>query len=105
VACLRGALFDVVAEVDPGSPRFPSWIGFELRAGSGDAVYVPAGYAHGWQALDPGTELLYAVWGLWRPAAERGAKFDDSALSVQWPLPASLVSLRDRQWPDLPCPA
>lgn len=100
VRCIRGRAFDVCVDVRPGSPSFRRWVGVELSAENRVALYVPPGCAHGYQTLEPGTELLYSASAAYAPQAERGAAHDDPAFGVAWPLRDDLtLSEKDRSWP------
>jgi dTDP-4-dehydrorhamnose 3,5-epimerase len=100
VRCVRGAVYDVAADMRGGSPARLQHRGEALTESNGRALLVPGGFAHGWQALTDGARIMYLVGGsLWSPEHERGARHDDPALAVAWPLTASVVSDRDRSWP------
>lgn len=99
VRCTRGAVYDVIADVRPGSPTFLEWSGVELEAGDGRQVFVPAGCAHGYQALREGTEIFYMVSAYYAPESERGIRWDDPAFEVEWPMAPTEVSDKDRSWP------
>jgi dTDP-4-dehydrorhamnose 3,5-epimerase len=103
VRCTAGAAFDVVADLRPDSPTYRKWVGVELTAANRRAVYIPAGFAHGFQTLADGTELFYQMSGFYAPEAARGARWDDPALGIEWPACAGrVISERDRSFPDLP---
>lgn len=97
---VRGAIYDVIVDVRPGSATWGQWHGERLAAGDGAQIYVPEGCAHGFQALDDDTEVLYLSTQPWCPEAERGIRPDDPAIGVRWPLPLGEVSEKDRGWPD-----
>lgn len=99
VRAVRGAVFDVIADLRPGSPTFMRWQGFELREGDGRILYVPPGFAHGFQTLEDGTEVTYQVSHPYTPAAEGGVRHDDPALGISWPLPVASISPKDASWP------
>jgi dTDP-4-dehydrorhamnose 3,5-epimerase len=99
VRCIRGSLFDVLVDVRPGSPTYLSWYGVELSADNRLALLVPEGCAHGFQTLEDDTEALYQVSVPYTPGAEAGLRFDDPALGIDWPLPVSTISDKDRSWP------
>ena len=100
VRCTRGALFDVVVDLRPGSPTQGRWFGTELSAENGVQLYAPEGCAHGYQTLMPDSEICYLTSASYAPAAARGVRFDDPAFGIAWPLPVSAISDADRQWPD-----
>jgi dTDP-4-dehydrorhamnose 3,5-epimerase len=98
VTCLRGAMFDVVADVRPSSPAFGSWEGVELTAENRTCVFVPEGVAHGFETLDDETTLLYHIGAYHEPDASAGVRWDDPALGIAWPLPPVVLSDQDRAW-------
>lgn len=101
VRCIRGALFDVVIDLRPESPSFHQWAGFEIRAASHQAIYVPAGCAHGIQSMEDDTEMLYMVSSCYNGAAEGGMRWDDPFFGVEWPdVGQRIVSEKDQSWPD-----
>lgn len=99
VRCTRGSVFDVVVDLRPGSPTFRSWYGIDLSADNGRMLYVPEGCGHGCQSTVDDTEILYMASACYAPNEARGVRFDDPALRIRWPLPASVVSDQDRNWP------
>ncbi len=101
VRCVRGAVFDVAVDVRPHSPTFGRWEAVELTAENGDALWIPPGFAHGFQALQDRTELLYLMSAPYDPHLARGLRWDDPAVGIAWPLPAPLLSERDRALPGL----
>lgn len=100
VRCLRGSVYDVMVDLRPDSPAHLEWLGCELTPDDRTALHVPEGCAHGYQALEDESELFYLVSEFYAPDAEGGIRFDDPALGIQWPRPVSLVSQKDRSWPD-----
>lgn len=99
VRCTRGAIYDVVVDVRPESPTFGQWVGAELTADNRTSLYVPEGFAHGYQALAEGSEVYYMASRPYVAGAERGLRYDDPALDISWPLEATSVSAKDRTWP------
>jgi len=100
IRCTRGAIFDVIIDLRRESPTFGQWHGQELTPENGLLLYAPEGFAHGYQALDNDTEMFYITSAPFAPAAARGVRHDDPAFGVRWPLPVTLISAADRQWPD-----
>jgi dTDP-4-dehydrorhamnose 3,5-epimerase len=101
VRVLRGAIFDVAVDIRPASPTFKQWVGVELTAANGRMLYVPEGFAHGYQTLDDETEILYFVSTAYSPAHQRGVRWNDPAFGVRWPLGApTKIHDRDRAYPD-----
>ena len=99
VRCTRGAIWDVIIDMRPDSPTYLSHFGVELSAENRSALYVPALCAHGFQTLVDDTEVTYQVGDFYRPGHERGVAHDDPAFAIQWPLPVSVISEKDRAWP------
>lgn len=104
VRCVRGAMFDVALDLREGSPTRHEWIGVELTADNGRALYLPAGIAHGFQTLDDDTEIFYMISRPFHAASARGVRFDDPAFGIQWPLETeAILSPRDGAYPLLKC--
>lgn len=101
VSAITGALFDVVVDVRPGSPTFGRWFGARIDADSHRAIYIPRGFAHGFQTLVDDTTVSYHMTAPYHPEAARGVRWDDPSLGIAWPLEAVIVSLRDRSLPRL----
>jgi dTDP-4-dehydrorhamnose 3,5-epimerase len=101
VRCTRGAMFDVLVDLRPTSAAFGRWYGAELTPENGRMLYVPPLCAHGYQTLVDGTEMHYMASAAFSPEAARGLRFDDPAVGIRWPLPATVVSEQDRRWPYL----
>jgi dTDP-4-dehydrorhamnose 3,5-epimerase len=99
VRCIRGAIVDVIVDMRPDSPTRMQHVAVELTADNKKAFYVPPYFAHAYQTLADDTEVLYQVSGSYEPTAERGLRYDDPALGIQWPLPVSVISAKDASWP------
>src|SRR5262249_43008860 len=99
VRCTRGAIFDVVLDVRPGSLSYGKWYGAELTAENGRMLYVPEECAHGYQALKDDTEMYYMTSQFYTTSAVRGVRFDDPTFAIQWPLSPTSISEQDRNWP------
>lgn len=98
VRCTRGAIYDVIIDLRPESPTFKQWIGVELTAENHRMLYVPEGFAHGFQTLEDNTEVFYQVSEFYHPESERGVRWDDPAFNIEWPLPVTVVSEKDQRW-------
>jgi dTDP-4-dehydrorhamnose 3,5-epimerase len=96
VRCSYGAVFDVVLDLRPDSPTFLRWESFELRDDSCRSIYIPAGFAHGFQALSEPADVAYRIDRPHDPAEDIAIAFDDPQLAIPWPLPPTLLSERDR---------
>jgi len=104
VRCTRGAMFDVALDLRPGSATFRRWVGGELTAENGRALYIPEGCAHGFQTLMDDTEVFYQIATPWHPESARGARWNDPAFGIRWPLAdAAILSPRDAAYPDFKC--
>ena len=95
VRCTQGAIYDVILDIHPASPTFKQWVAVELTADDRRALYIPAGFAHGFQTLADHTEVLYQMSEFYHPESARGARWDDPAFGITWPLPNPIVSQRD----------
>lgn len=99
VRCLRGEVFDVAVDLRAGSPTFLEWHAEILSGENLRALFIPEGFAHGFQALTPDCEMLYLHGEVYSPECEGGLRHDDPALAIAWPLPVSELSARDRNHP------
>lgn len=101
VRCTSGGAHVVIVDLRPQSPSHREWVGVELSRANGRLLYVPEGFAQGYQTLVDGTEVCYQMSHEYMPAAARGIRWDDPAFAIEWP-PAEhrLISERDRAWPD-----
>lgn len=99
IRCVQGKVFDVMVNIRTGSPTFMKWHGVELSKENMRMVYIPEGFAHGFQALTDNAELSYLSSAFYSPEYERGLRFDDPALAIKWPLPASAISPKDQSYP------
>jgi dTDP-4-dehydrorhamnose 3,5-epimerase len=100
VWCTKGAIFDVYLDLRPGSPTFLKWEGYELSGENGRQLYIPAGCAHGFQTLTDDAEIFYRISQFYAPEASTGVRFDDKAFGIEWPLPVTVMSDKDKAWPD-----
>lgn len=96
IRCIRGKVLDVIVDIRRDSPTFLQHIGVELSAENMHMIYVPRGFAHGFQTLEPDTELIYHHTAYYAPEAEGGLYFADPALGINWPLPPAVLSDKDR---------
>lgn len=96
VRCIRGRVWDVLVDLRAGSPTFMQWHAQELDMQAAHMLVIPEGCAHGFQALEPDSELLYLHTAFYTPGAEGGLRHDDPALAIPWPLEAVEISSRDR---------
>ena len=96
VRCTLGAIFDVAVDLRVGSPSFGRWFGVELTSDSKRQIYVPEGFAHGFQALTDVVEVQYKQTAFYTPATEGTLSWNDPDVGVQWPLPDPQLSNRDQ---------
>jgi dTDP-4-dehydrorhamnose 3,5-epimerase len=99
VRCIAGSLVDVIVDMRPDSPTRLQHVAVELSAANRRSFYVPPYFAHAYLTLEDDTEVLYQVSGAYAPAAERGLRFDDPALGIDWPVPVTTISGKDASWP------
>jgi dTDP-4-dehydrorhamnose 3,5-epimerase len=101
VRCTRGAVYDVIIDLRPDSTTFMRWLGVELTEENRRMLYVPEGFAHGYQTLVDGTETSYQVSRPYAPKAEAGVRWNDPAFGIEWPPAARrILSPKDKAWPD-----
>lgn len=100
VSCLRGAIFDVVIDLRVGSPTRGRWQGFELSSENRNQIYIPFGFAHGFQTLTDRAEVGYLISEFYAPEAASGVRYNDPAFSIKWPLPVVSISEKDTLWSD-----
>lgn len=99
IRCLQGRVFDVAIDLRAGSPTFLHWHGVELHEDGGLQLFIPEGFAHGFQALTDNAQLLYLHTAAWNRQHEGALRHDDPALSITWPLPVTMVSEKDLHVP------
>jgi dTDP-4-dehydrorhamnose 3,5-epimerase len=105
IRCTRGAIWDVIVDMREDSPTYLQSFGIELTADNRTALYVPQLFAHGYQTLTDDTEIVYQVDEFYAPQHERGLRYNDPALALEWPLPVGVISKKDDSWPLLNVPA
>jgi dTDP-4-dehydrorhamnose 3,5-epimerase len=101
VRCTRGAAIDVIVDLRPKSPTFCKWVSVELTADNRRAIFVPAGFAHGFQTLVDETEIFYQMSEYYDEGLARGVRWNDPAFAIQWPIEPPILSQRDASFPDL----
>jgi len=100
VRCTMGAIYDVVIDLRPKSQTFVQYIAVELSAQNRKILYIPEGFAHGFQTLEDNTEVSYQMSASYAPDYARGVRWNDPALNIQWPYAERIVSARDNNYPD-----
>ncbi len=99
VRCVRGKVWDVAVDLRKSSSTYLKWFAAELSPDNNQMMYIPAGFAHGFQAMEDNSELVYMHSQVYTPAAEGGLRFNDPVLTIQWPLAPKNISERDRSHP------
>jgi dTDP-4-dehydrorhamnose 3,5-epimerase len=99
VRCTMGAIYDVIVDVRPGSPTRWQWFGVELSADNRRALFIPRGFAHGFQTLLDHSEVFYQMSEFFAPGSAEGLRWNDPAIGIRWPLQDPIVSARDREHP------
>ena len=100
VRCTAGAIHDVIIDLRPNSPTYREALSVELSARNRRALYIPPGFAHGFQALMAETEILYMIDRPFAPGAARGIRWNDPAIRIEWPEPITVISEKDLRFPD-----
>jgi len=101
IRCIRGAVYDVIIDLRPRSLTFKQWFALELDEESNLMIFVPEGFAHGYQTLRDNTEVFYLVSQFYSPQCETGVRYDDPAFQIQWPIQnITVISEKDKNWPD-----
>jgi dTDP-4-dehydrorhamnose 3,5-epimerase len=99
VRCTRGAIYDVIVDLRPESPTYLQHLGVELTADNRKALYVPRHFAHSYVTLTDGAEVFYQVSTAYAPGFERGLRWNDPALGIEWPIEVTTISEKDAAWP------
>ena len=98
VRCTKGALYDAIIDLRGDSPTFKHWFGVELTAENRKALYIPEGFAHGFQTLEDNTEVFYQMSEFYHPECSRGVRWDDPAFGIEWPTSQITVSPKDNSY-------
>lgn len=101
VRCTQGKVFDVAVDLRLNSPTFLHWFGIELSANNGKMMVIPEGFAHGFQALEENSEMLYLHTEFYSPKEESGVYYNDRRINIQWPQECSEISAKDANLPAL----
>ena len=100
VRCTRGRIFDVAVDIRPDSPTCCAWVGVELSAASRRALYIPAGFAHGFMTLEDNSEVFYQMGEVYHGELARGLRWNDPAFAIEWPIEPIVISERDAAYAD-----
>lgn len=99
VRCIRGAISDVIIDIRPDSSTFKQWISIELTENNRKILYIPKGFAHGFQTLEDNTEVFYQVSEFYHPECQRGIRWNDLSFNIKWPYEKNrIISVKDRNW-------
>ena len=101
VTCIRGCIFDVAVDLRPDSPGYLHWHGIYLSPDNQRSLLIPKGFAHGFQTMEDHSELIYVHSAAYQPELEGGIHPQDETVAIQWPLPVTNLSLRDRSHPPI----
>jgi len=101
VRVIAGRAYDVAVDIRRSSPGFGRWVGVELSAENKRMLWVPPGFAHGFLALQDGTDFIYKCTEFYAPQHERSLLWSDPAIGIEWPISPSVLSQKDREWPGL----
>jgi len=99
IKCIQGSVFDVVVDIRKKSPTFLKWFGVTLSRENNKLIYIPEGFAHGFQTLEDKTELLYLHTEYYSPQHERGIHFNDPVIKINWPVGLTNYSVKDFNFP------
>lgn len=99
VRCNRGRIFDVAVDMRESSPSFLQWTGHELSVDNHRGLFIPKGFAHGYQTLVNDSEILYLNSEFYAPGAEAGFRYDDPKIGIEWPHEVKFISDKDKAWP------
>jgi dTDP-4-dehydrorhamnose 3,5-epimerase len=100
VRCTSGAIYDVIVDLRPASPTLRQWLGVELSAANRRMLYIPEGFAHGFQTLSDNSEVFYQMAAFYAPDYARGVRWNDPAFGIVWPETPQVISARDQAYPD-----
>lgn len=100
VRCTQGKILDVIVDLRPDSPTYCKWISVELSAENRRALYIPGGFAHGFQTLQDNSEVFYQMTATYEPTAARGVRWNDPAFDIEWPITPPVLSVKDEAYPN-----
>lgn len=100
IRCTRGSIYDVIVDLRPASATFKQYVGLVLSAANGRMLYVPEGFAHGFQTLEDNTEVFYQMSQFYAPEHGRGVRWNDPAFGIEWPADERIILDRDQAYPD-----
>jgi len=98
VSCIKGSIFDVILDLRHSSVSYKNWISVELSSENHKMLYIPEGFAHGFQTLEDNTEVYYQMTEFYKPEYARGIRWDDEAFKINWPLKQKIISAKDMSY-------
>ena len=101
VSCVKGSIYDVIIDLRPDSPSYYQWFAVELSAENYRMLYIPEGFAHGFQTLEDNTVVFYQMSKFYHPECAVGVRWDDPAFNIEWPDDERIISFKDLQYPDV----
>jgi len=101
VRCTKGGIWDVIVDIRPTSPTFKRWQGFEISETNHRQLYIPRGFAHGFQTLTHDVEVSYLISEPYSPGAASSDRYNDPSVGIEWPSPITAISEKDSHWPFL----
>jgi len=100
VSCTKGCIFDVIIDLRPNSKTYKQWYGIELKSDEHKSIYIPKGFAHGFQTLEDNTEVFYQISEFYNPSHSTGIRWNDPLFGIKWPLNNPIISEKDLGWSD-----
>ncbi|MDH5629980.1 MAG: dTDP-4-dehydrorhamnose 3,5-epimerase [Gammaproteobacteria bacterium] len=100
VRCTRGSIYDVIIDLRPDSATFKQWFSVELNQKNNKILYIPEGFAHGFQTLQDNSEVFYEMFEFYSPESAKGVRWNDPAFDITWPDKQCVISEKDRSYPD-----
>jgi len=104
VSCNGGVIYDVIIDLRPDSPTYCQWVSVNLSSNNYRMIYIPQGFAHGFQTLADNSVVLYQISEFYHPECARGVRWDDPALGITWPLKQKVISDKDKSFSFLEVP-
>ena len=100
VRCTMGTIYDVIIDLRPSSPTYKRWVSVDMGAENRRMLYIPEGFAHGFLTMEDDTEVFYQMSEFYAPECARGVRWNDPAFNITWPLGVTVISEKDRQYPN-----
>jgi len=100
VSCIKGSIFDVIIDLRSNSDTYKKWFGIELNSNEHKSIFIPEGFAHGFQSLENETEVFYQISEFYKPSHSGGIRWNDPVFGIRWPLSNPIISKKDLVWND-----